>query len=122
MRFYVAYNALCASACVPAFLHSASHLANQNARFYFHQGEVSAEGLLNVPYLLRHGDWPTQPVYMDEWVNEISPRLVTYLGQCTKGNLLRDTDGITLTWRDITLIAEGNPRRTCDEALVDEPR
>lgn len=122
ITFHVGEDALCASACVPAFLHTERRFAAPSARFNFHQGEALLIRWAHVPHLLLHGDWPKEPVSMVEWVKEISPRLEDYFNQCSAGNPLSNEHGLTMTWQDVELVVKGTPRRSCDDALADEPR
>jgi hypothetical protein len=110
IHLVVPEGSLCASACVPLYLHTANHSAGPSARFLFHQGFGLDEGITAMPHRLLHGDWPQVPVYMDEWTKELSPNLLIYLGQCTAGSRLRDPHGLTLRWADVEAIVAGHPR------------
>lgn len=117
LKIEVAPNGLCASACVPLFLHTTSHVNRENAAFIFHQGlSFRMDPYHGFIKTLGLGS-NTAPVLMDPWVKEWGPPLFEFLSSCTDINPLRSEIGISLTWSEIQAILKGHPQRSCDAAL-----
>ena len=103
----------CLSACVYVFAYSRDHDADPDAWLGFHQGWVDMPGFHSTLSLVFRGKPDQQPVYMDHWAKEISPRLLAFFQTC-RNNPLRDIDGMVLRWSEIKQIADGIAAFDCD--------